>query len=188
MLDVPGFKNEMNMLSGKGFVTLLEILYDKTDPNPAHWLYFRAAKYTQAITFALPQLGNPTQTMICTFQPFVVSDFQVEQSTQGVIPGFDLSVENVGREMMGIIELYDIERAKGRLIIVHPDKLSDSTARVEEKFAIRSATATMANVVIECVGVSFDPLRVMIPSKVITRDEFPSVAGNDGLFVGGIAA
>lgn len=188
MLDVAAFKSEMNLLAGKGFISLLEILYDKSDPDPANWLYFRAAKYSQDVTFTLPQLGNPTHSQAYTFPAFAIGDFEIQQSAQGQIPGFELSIENIGREMMGIIELYEIERAKGRIIVVHPLKLADPTARIEEKFSINAANANEALAVIECVGVSFDPLRVMIPAKIVTRDEFPGIAGNDGLFVGGIAA
>lgn len=188
MLDVAAFKDEMNLLAGKGFVCLLEILYDKSDPNPANWLYFRVAKYTQAVTIGMPQLGNPTVTMITTFTPFALGDFEMSQSTDGQIPGFQMTIENVGREMMAILEFYEIERARGRIIIVHPNKLADATARIEERFRINSATANDAVATLECVGVNFDPLMVMIPSRIVTREEFPSIAGNDGIFVGGIAA
>lgn len=166
MLSVPAFLAEKNRREGKNYIMLVELLYDDSDPNPANHAYFRAAQWDQDIVFA----GN-------TYLAFPIGDVEVSQSVSGEIPAFDIPLINVGRELQSVLELYTLENKPGRLLWVHPDLTGDASAYIEEPFRVISAVATREDGRLSCASVTFDPTAVLLPAKLVTRDEYPGVNG-----------
>lgn len=161
MLNVPAFVSDKNRLEGKGYRMLLEIEYTSGQ-------FFRLARHDHDIVFD----GN-------TYLSFPIGSPEVSQTTQGEIPAYEVSLSNIGREMLSIFELYaEFDEAPGRLIWVHPDHLSDPTAKVEEPFTVVSARANRRSASITCSPVTFDPLGVQLPRELVTTDKFPGIRGN----------
>lgn len=185
MLNVPEFIDDFQILEGKGYVFLLEILYDATNANPDLWQYMRLAKYNIPVTITTPQyMRKPVVNTTITFTPFPIADTEITASINGSIPGFDLTLSSVGREVIAILENYEIEHARGRVIFVHPDKLAPVPCpMIAEAFTIASANADAMSATLSCVGVNFDPLLVKVPAEVITQDTFPGILGNAVFFM-----
>lgn len=168
-LIVPAFQAMKNVPNGQSFVMLFELTYDDSDPSNPIVLRFAQATYGVAVTFE----G-------VLWEPFPIGSIELTQSTTGEIPAVDIAISNAGRLVMGIIEQYEIENKRGRLIWVHPDHFDDPAARVEEPFTVVSARATDAVAVLTVAPLGFDPLTVQLPRHLVSLDEFPGVVGNRG--------
>lgn len=179
MLNVSAFLPEKNKLSGKEFVRLFELRYDGDDPSTPvqDRLYFRFCQYdTNGAVDPVTFEGE-------TYTPFPFAVGEASENTQGEIPAFDLVFSNVGREIQQALEFYDVEGLPGRVMRVHPDMLGDDTAVVETGFVVVRASANVRTATFTVAPVKFDPLGVKIPTKTVTRDEFPGVLGHKASYL-----
>jgi hypothetical protein len=164
VLPVSAFSAEKNKLFGDGFVILIEIEF-------AAGSFVRYAQYNEPVIFE----GH-------TWQPFPIGSVDVSQSAQGDIPAFDITLSTVGRDVMSVLEFYEIEGRPGRVVWVHPDFFGDPTAKIEESFIVVTARADVRNAVLTVAPVVFDPFNIQLPAELVTSKQFPGVLGSKGRF------
>lgn len=163
-LTVPPFTTDKNLLEGLGYILLFELEHEAGQ-------FTRFARHTQNVSFE----GF-------TFTKFPMGGVDVPQTSSGEIPVFNIGFSNVGREVQSILEFYIIEGRPGRLIWVHPDKLADTTAKIEERFTVLSASADQQTATLSCSPIAWDIFGVQLPLRVVTVEEFPGVLGTRGRY------
>jgi phage-related protein len=164
MLDIEQFVAKKNALHGDAFVLLIEIEYASGE-------YIRWSRLNDRTDSAITFEGS-------TWAPFPIGNPKRSQNARGEIPTFDLAIANPQRIFQSILSNYIVEGKTGRLITVHRDHLDDPTAKAEEWFTIESASAHAGEITLTCRGVRFSPRRCRIPSKTMTRAEYPGLLGN----------
>lgn len=165
MLDIPAFiadKNALERIGGKEFILLLELEY--ADGEYLRW--FRSPKVDETITFE----G-------VTWTAFGFGEPARSAGARGEIPTFVIPLSNAGQAAESVLSHYVVEGRQGRLVIANREKLSDSTAKHEEWFTIAYADSDPEKAAITCSSVTFDPLRRLVPSRIVTRARYPGVAG-----------
>jgi phage-related protein len=161
-LDVVPFIAEKNKRWGEAFVMLVEIQY-------AAGVFWRVAKL--GLTEESIEFEGETWTN------FPIDIPRRSKNSRAEIPTFDLSVANPERVFQSILHNYVVEGRTGRLITVHRDHIDDPTAKIEERFTIESATSTARVVTVTCRAIRFNPRRSRIPSRTMTRAEYPGLLG-----------
>ncbi len=140
-------------------IVLLEIEF-----APAEFVRF--ARYNRPVTF-----------QGFDWLPFPIAPLEIEETSTGQTPAFDIAFSNVGREFQSILEFYDVIGRTGRVLWVHPDDLADPTAAIEESFTIIAAHTDARNAAITVTSVAFDPLDVQLPRQLITHADYPGILG-----------
>jgi hypothetical protein len=164
MLDIEQFVANKNALYGNAFLVLVEIEYAAGE----FLRWARLGKAEGSVTFE----GN-------IFVPFGVGNPRRSQNSRGQIPTFDLPVANPQRIFQSTLQNYIIEGKTGRLITVDRDQLDDPTAKAEEWFTVETANSHASTITLTCKGVRFNPRRCRIPSKTMTRREYPGLLGSN---------
>jgi phage-related protein len=164
MLDIPAFVAKKNALNGDAFVLLIEIEYQAGD-------YLRWARVDSRVDDAILFEGN-------TYEPFGIGNPRRSQNSSGQIPTFDLPIANPRRAFQSVLQNHIVEGKTGRIITVHRDHLADPTAKAEEWFTIEAASSAASLLTLTCRAVRFNPRRCRIPSKVMTRAEYPGLLGS----------
>lgn len=163
-LSVPAFADDKNLLEGKGYILLFELEHEAGQ-------FTRFARHTQNVSFE----GF-------TWTKFPMGSVDIPQTQSGEIPVFNIAFQNVGREVQSLLEFYIIEGRPGRVLWVHPDKLADTTAKIEEKFIVLSAQADQQTATLSCSPIAWDIFGVQLPNKIVTVEEFPGVLGTRGKY------
>ena len=162
-LDVEQFVAKKNALWGTAFVLLFEVEY--ADGQFLRWA----------------RIDNRTEASIAfegeSWTAFPIGNPRRSQNARGEIPTFDIPIANPERIFQSILHNYIVEGRPGRIITVHRDHLDDPTAKFEEWFTIETASSSATLINLTCKGVRFNPRRSRIPSRTMTRAEYPGLLG-----------
>lgn len=163
--DVPALIANKNALWGEAFILLIEIEYSAGE-------FIRWSRLNDRTDGAVTFEGE-------TYTPFPIGNPRRSENSRGQIPTFDLPIANPERVFQGVLHNHIVEGKSGRLITVHRDSLDDPTAKIEEPFTVEMASAHAKEIVLTCKAVRFNPRRTRIPSKVMTRAEYPGLLGSN---------
>ena len=175
-MTLPAYLADKNTL-GHSYKMLVEFRYDGTDPNPANWLYYRKARYSQDLVVTIDQLGNPSVDVTVTFaggKP--IGDLEEQQDMPTAASQMQIVLPNSSREIQSICEFYDLSEQPGRVLWVNPQHLSDGVV-VESVFQIEMIAPVRDHAVMSVTPYSFNPLTKMIPAETISSQKWPGVAG-----------
>lgn len=163
MHDVQAFVAAKNRLWGdQAFVLLLEISY-----APGQFIrWARLSKTETSITFEGAEWTN-----------FPFDKPKTSQNARAEIPTFDIPIANPQRVFQTILSSYIVEGRPGRLVIVHREHLSDPTAKIDQWFTVETARCSDRQINLTCKAVRYNPRRARIPSKTMTRTEYPGLLG-----------
>jgi hypothetical protein len=182
-MTLPPYLADKNSLIFRGYKMCIEFMFDKSDPDPANWLYFRKARYDQNLTVLIDQLGNPSADINVTFYGgSPIGDTEITDDMSAASSQSQIILPNAAREINAICEFYDLTGMPGRLLWVHPDYPGDG-AVTEAVFQIEQFAPAKSTAVLTVSPYSFDPTTKMIPEETISADVWPGVAGIRAVFL-----
>ena len=154
--------SEKNKLEGSAWILLFELEY-----NPGSFI--RLARWTQNVVWD----GK-------TWTAWPIGEPQVSQNLQGELPTTTIPIVGMTSFIMSLVENVVIEGKKGIMYLVHEDHLADNTPVRITPFTVVQLSANWQAVqfVIVAAQAAFEPLKVQLPLKLVTREEFPGVQGS----------
>jgi len=144
---------------GRPYVWLFEFQVPTTPPER-----IRLAAHDEDVSYGTNSVGAPL-----VYSPYDVRLDPIEQNTDGDLVNLRVTVSNVRRELMALVEAYNALIGQPAFMqLVHLDLLSDADPLVAIDGKVASASATAESIVFE-VGLYY-PSRGTFPTGRVSRD------------------
>lgn len=115
-----------------------------------------------------------------TWMAWPISEISFNQSVEGELPTTTIVVAGITSYIMSIVEHYIVEGKRGNIYLVHSNYLTDTNPVRSVPFTVISISCSWEGVQFNVImaQASFDPFKVQLPLRLVTRTEFPGVLGS----------